>query len=344
MSDGGHRTHGYYTATKKMSATSIYFQTLPYSLDPSTQVIDYSNLRSLARIYKPRIVLCGACAYTRDWDYKNLKETCDEIGAWLVADIAHTSGLILAGENASPFEHCDVVTTSTHKTLRGPRAGLIFFRKDKKDAPDLESRINQAVYPGCQGSPHDNTIAAIATSLHLAAQPAFKAYAKQVVANARVLASELLRLNYTLQTGGTDNHMILWDLRPTGLTGSEVETLCELVGLTVNKYHVAGDASAESNSGIRLGTATLTSRSVPEEQFKTVAFFLHRSVQLALVLQKEAGSGLLEDFYRMATTGQSEAVVAVGQLKRDVRAFARGFPIPGVDVSTLKMPEGLEED
>lgn len=144
------------TAKKKMTASSIYFQSLPYSLDPETQLIDYKGVGKLAKIYKPRLVICGASAYPRDWDYKALREIADEHGAFLMADIAHTSGLIAAGELADPFQYCDVVTTTTHKTLRGPRAGLIFFRKDSEKAKDLEKRVNEAVFPACQGGPHNN--------------------------------------------------------------------------------------------------------------------------------------------------------------------------------------------
>jgi glycine hydroxymethyltransferase len=344
LPDGGHLTHGYYTAKKKISASSIYFQSFPYALDSKTKLIDYDALRKQAILFKPRLIICGASAYPRDWDYKNLKDTADQHDAWLMCDMAHTSGLIAAGELSSPFEYCDVVTTTTHKTLRGPRAGLIFFRKDSKHAADIENRVNMAVFPACQGGPHNNTIAAIATSLHLAAQPEFKQYAKQVIKNAQVLAEELVRHNYTLQSNGTDNHLILWDLRPIGLTGSKIEKICDIVGITINKNAVSGDASAQVPGGIRLGTSALTSRSFVEEDIKKVADFLHRAVQLSLVLQKEAGSKLLKDFVRVATTGDGEGAKGVKQLRKDVTAFARGFPLPGADVTTLTRPAGIEED
>ncbi|KAI0707532.1 glycine hydroxymethyltransferase [Cerioporus squamosus] len=346
LPDGGHLTHGYYTAKKKMTASSIYFQSLPYGLDPATQLIDYKNLASLAKIYKPRLIICGASAYPRDWDYKALRETADEHGAFLMADIAHTSGLVAAGELADPFQYCDVVTTTTHKTLRGPRAGLIFFRKDSDKAKDLEKRVNDAVFPACQGGPHNNTIAGIATALLQACQPTWKAYAKQVIANATTLGQELVARGYKLQTSGTDNHLVLWDLRPLGLTGSKLEKLCDLVGITINKNAVSGDASAQVPGGIRLGTAALTSRDMLEGDMKVVADFLHRAVQLALVLQKEAGSKLLKDFVRVATTPEEGKVGAqqVADLRKEVRAFARRWPLPGVDVSTLQRPAGIEED
>ncbi|KAF9511260.1 hypothetical protein BS47DRAFT_1373116 [Hydnum rufescens UP504] len=344
LPDGGHLTHGYYTAKKKISASSIYFQSFPYSLDPATQLIDYVNLQKTAQLFKPRLIICGASAYPRDWEYKTLRTIADEQGAYLLADIAHTSGLVAAGELSNPFDYCDVVTTTTHKTLRGPRAGLIFFRKDRKGSEDMENRVNMAVFPACQGGPHNNTIAAIAVSLKLAAQPEFKTYAKQVVTNARVLASGLIQHQYKLQTNGTDNHLILWDLRPLKLTGSKVEKICDAVGITINKNAVSGDASAQAPGGIRLGTSALTSRSMVEDDIKIVADLLHRAVQLSVQVQKEAGSKLLKDFVRVATTGEGEGAKAVRVLRHDVRTFARKFPLPGLDVTTLVKPDGLEED
>ncbi|EMD34755.1 hypothetical protein CERSUDRAFT_97337 [Gelatoporia subvermispora B] len=346
LPDGGHLTHGYYTAKKKMTASSIYFQSLPYALDPSTHLIDYEGLKKQARIFKPRLIICGASAYPRDWDYTTLRAVADEHDAFLMADIAHTSGLVAAGELADPFEYCDVVTTTTHKTLRGPRAGLIFFRKDSLKAKDLEKRVNDAVFPACQGGPHNHTIAAIATTLLQASQPTWKEYAKQVVVNARTLGDELVSRGYKLQTQGTDNHLVLWDLRPLGLTGSKLEKLCDLVGITINKNAVSGDASAQVPGGIRLGTSALTSRDMLADDMKVVADFLHRAVQVALVLQKEAGSKLLKDFVRVASTVEEGKVGAktVIDLRREVRAFARKWPLPGVQSSKLVRPAGIEED
>ncbi|KAI0340349.1 glycine hydroxymethyltransferase [Trametopsis cervina] len=346
LPDGGHLTHGYYTAKKKMTASSIYFQSFPYALDPSTHLIDYKGLASQAKIFKPRLIICGASAYPRDWDYATLRSVADEHGAFLMADIAHTSGLVAAGELADPFQYCDVVTTTTHKTLRGPRAGLVFFRRDSDKAKDLEKRVNDAVFPACQGGPHNNTIAGIATALLQATQPTWKAYAKQVIANAKTLGEELVAHGYKLQTNGTDNHLVLWDLRPLGLTGSKLEKLCDIVGITINKNAVSGDASAQVPGGIRLGTSAITSRDMLEADVKIVADFLHRAVQTALVLQKEAGSKLLKDFVRVATTAEEgkvghQQVKALGQ---EVRVFARKWPLPGVDVTKLTKPAGIHED
>ncbi|KAF9239316.1 glycine hydroxymethyltransferase [Melanogaster broomeanus] len=346
LPDGGHLTHGYYTAKKKMTASSIYFQSFPYGLDPSTQLIDYVALAQQAKIFKPRLLICGASAYPRDWDYAALRATSDKEGAYLMADIAHTSGLIAAQQLNNPFDYCDVVTTTTHKTLRGPRAGLIFFRKDGPNHQDLEKRVNEAVFPACQGGPHNNTIAAVATALLQVSQPEFKEYARQVIANARTLGSYLHEHGYKLQTGGTDNHLVLWDLRPLGLTGSKVEKVCDLLGITINKNAVSGDASAQTPGGIRLGTSALTSRNMMEDDIKVVAEFLHRAVQLSLLLQKEAGSKLLKDFVRVATTASEGKVGAqmVKDLRRDVAVFAQKWPLPGADVSTIQRPAGIEED
>ncbi|TFY70033.1 hypothetical protein EVG20_g2903 [Dentipellis fragilis] len=345
LPDGGHLTHGYYTAKKKMTASSIYFQSLPYGLDPETQLIDYKGLATQAKLFKPRLIICGASAYPRDWDYPALRKIADDHGAYLMADIAHTSGLVAAQELADPFAYCDVVTTTTHKTLRGPRAGLIFFRKDGENHKDLEKRVNDAVFPACQGGPHNNTIAGIATTLYQASQPSWKAYAKQVVANARALADELVKHGYKLQTGGTDNHLVLWDLRPLGLTGSKVEKVGDLLGITINKNAVSGDASAQVPGGIRLGTSALTSRNMLEADVRKVADFLHRSVQLSLLLQKEAGTKMLKDFVRVATVEEEGKVGAqkVRELRRAVREFARQWPVPGI-TGEIKRPAGIEED
>nr|GAT54805.1 predicted protein [Mycena chlorophos] len=345
LPDGGHLTHGYYTAKKKMTASSIYFQSFPYSITPDTNLIDYPGLAAQAKIYRPKLIICGASAYPRDWEYATLKKTAQDVGAFLMADIAHTSGLVAAGTLNNPFDYCDVVTTTTHKTLRGPRAGLIFFRLDHPEAKDLEKRVNDAVFPACQGGPHNNTIAAIATALLQVSQPSFKVYAKQVIANARTLGEELVKHGYKLQTNGTDNHLVLWDLRPLGLTGSKVEKVCDLMGITINKNAVSGDASAQVPGGIRLGTSAITSRNMLEEDVKVVAGFLHRAVQLSLLLQKEAGSKLLKDFVRVATTPAEgkEGFAQVKALRDEVQAFATKWPLPGVDVSTLTKPEGILE-
>ena len=166
LPDGGHLTHGYYTAKKKITASSIYFQSFPYRVDPTTGIIDYPQLETNANLFKPRLLVCGGSAYPRDWDYARLRKIADAQGSYLMSDMAHISGLVAAGEQSSPFDYCDVVTSTTHKTLRGPRAGIIFFRKDKDD--HLEARVNQAVFPACQGGPHNNVRTALSLCLSLA--------------------------------------------------------------------------------------------------------------------------------------------------------------------------------
>lgn len=197
LPSGGHLTHGFYTAKKKVSATSIYFESFPYKVNGITGLIDYESLESNAETYRPKLIICGASAYPRDWDYARLRKLADRIGALLMCDMAHFSGLVAAGVTfanylaysflqldaqvvADPFKYCHIVTTTTHKSLRGPRAAMIFFRRDLAEF-DLENRINSAVFPGCQGGPHNNAIAAIAVQLKEVATPQFKAYAQQVI-------------------------------------------------------------------------------------------------------------------------------------------------------------------
>ncbi|WFC99411.1 glycine hydroxymethyltransferase [Malassezia yamatoensis] len=337
LPDGGHLTHGYYTAKKKITASSIYFQSFPYQVKRDDGHLDYQKLKENADLYKPRLLICGGSAYPRDWDYKLLSEVAKSQGAYLMSDMAHISGLVAAKEQNNPFEYCDVVTTTTHKTLRGPRAGMIFFRKDRE--ADLEQRVNAAVFPACQGGPHNNTIAGIAVALKQAADPAFKEYAKAIRANSRAIADKLVSYGYKLQTEGTDNHLVLWDLRPNGLTGSKIEKLCDLVHITLNKNAVAGDTSAVVPGGVRIGTNALTSRSMNEKDMETVADFLHRVVQIAGTLQKEAGSKLLKDFMAKATEGDGEGRKQLQQLGEEVFQFATKFPLPGVpDTSSIKKP------
>jgi glycine hydroxymethyltransferase len=244
-----------------------------------------------------------------------------------MADIAHFSGLVATREAKNPFEYCDIVTTTTHKTLRGPRAGLIFFRRAAKGEKnsDLEERMNFAVFPSTQGGPHNNTIAAIAVALKQVSEPAFLQYSKQVKANAKALANALMAKGYKIVTDGTDNHLVLWDLRPLGVTGSKMEKLCDAAGITLNKNAVHGDSSALNPGGVRLGTPALTSREFKEADFEKVAEFLHRAVQLAIQLQNESGK-MLKDFILAI-----EKNLKVQELKQEVYQFARSFPMPGFE-------------
>ncbi|KAJ2739247.1 glycine hydroxymethyltransferase shm1 [Coemansia sp. BCRC 34301] len=336
LPSGGHLTHGYQTDKKKISSSSIYFQSMPYRVDMETGVIDYDRLEENAQLFRPQLLICGASAYPRDWDYARMRKIADNHSAYLLCDMAHISGLVAAGEQLSPFKFCDIVTTTTHKTLRGPRAGLIFYRKregeDKKES--LEARVNQAVFPSCQGGPHNNTIAGIAVALKQANTPEFVEYAKQVRANTQALAKKLTSYNYRLSSGGSENHLVLWDLKPQGLTGSKIEKVCELVNITLNKNSVCGDKSAVTPGGVRIGTAALTSRGFKEEDFERIGEMLHRTVEISLEVQAQCGSKLLKDF--MAAAAKSDKIV---ELQKEIEAFATSFPMPGFDASKLTKPQ-----
>jgi glycine hydroxymethyltransferase len=337
LPSGGHLTHGYQTAKKKISSSSIYFESMPYQVDPQTGVLDYDRLEANAALFRPKLIICGASAYARDWDYERLRKIADSQGAYLMADIAHISGLVATGEQRNPFSLCDLVTTTTHKTLRGPRAGLIFFRKLKLDgtSTDLENRVNQAVFPSNQGGPHNNAIAAVAVALKQVASPEFIQYAKQVRRNASVLADSLKQKGYKLVTDGTDNHLILWDLRPCKLTGSKLEKVCDLVAITLNKNAVHGDVSALSPGGVRIGTPALTSRSFKEEDFVQVAEFLHRAVQIALQIQEASSSKMMKEFVNTLESGVGQDQIKA--LRQEVETFSRTFPMPGFDPKAIKV-------
>lgn len=320
LPSGGHLSHGYQTATKKISAVSVYFCSKPYGLHPETHLVDYKELHKQALEFKPKLIVAGASAYSREWDYKRMRQICDEIGAYLMADIAHISGLVASGVQANPFEFCDIVTTTTHKTLRGPRSGLIFCRKH------LIDQINFAIFPMLNGGPHNHQIAAVAVALLEAQQPEFKEYCKQIIRNAQTLAKYLIERGYTIQTNGTDNHLFLWNLRANGVTGSKFEKICELVGITLNKNTVYGDKSALSPGGVRIGTPALTTRGFKEQDMHQVGEFLIKTLQLTKSIQSQTTSKKLSDFCKLLEL--SKNANHLQNLRQEITIFASKFPMP----------------
>merc|ERR1711959_636675 len=296
---------------------------LPYNVHPETGLIDFEQLRKTALLFRPAMILCGASAYPRIIDFAKFKEIADECGALLMADIAHISGLVATKQHPSPFEHCDIVTTTTHKSLRGPRAGMIFFKYSEK-YPDIKERIDMAVFPGLQGGPHNHQIGGLACQLLEVNTPDFVEYSKNVKANAATLAEALMAKGHKLATDGTDNHLVLWDLRPHGLTGSKVEKVCEMASISLNRNAVHGDASASSPGGVRVGTPAMTTRGCGAAEFKKIAEFLDRCCQIALKIQSEKGKKL-KDF----EDGLKDNADVVA-LRKEVEEWTVSFGYPGI--------------
>jgi glycine hydroxymethyltransferase len=260
LSHGGHLTHG-----SPVNISGKYFNVVPYGVDKETQRINYDEVRQLALTHKPKMIVAGASAYPRVIDFALMAEIAEEVNAILMVDMAHIAGLVAAGLHPSPIPHAHVVTTTTHKTLRGPRGGIIMCRAEYAKA------IDKAVFPGIQGGPLMHVIAAKAVALKEALTPEFKQYQKQIVLNAQALAEALLAKGFDLVSGGTDNHLLLVDLRKQGLTGKQAEKVLDDVGVTVNKNTIPFDPQSPFvTSGIRLGTAALTSRGMKEDAMKMV--------------------------------------------------------------------------
>lgn len=266
LSHGGHLTHG-----SPVNFSGMLYQIIPYGVEKETGRIDYNLLRDLAIKNKPKMIIAGASAYPREIDFAKFREIADEVGAYLMADIAHVAGLIVAGEHSSPVPACHFVTTTTHKTLRGPRGGLILCRQD------LAKQVDKSIFPGMQGGPLMHVIAAKAVCFKQAMQDDFISYQKQIKKNAVALAQKLMELNYQLVSGGTDNHLMLVDLRNRGLTGKQAEKALEDSGITVNKNAVPFDTQPPMvTSGIRIGTPAMTTRGMKEHEMFLIADLIDR--------------------------------------------------------------------
>ncbi|CAF3106868.1 unnamed protein product [Rotaria socialis] len=348
LPDGGHLSHGYATPTKKISATSAFFESMPYKVDPKTGLIDYESLSKTSKLFRPKMIVAGISCYSRNLEYHKFRAICDEVGAILLADMAHVSGLVVAKIVADPFKYADIVTTTTHKSLRGPRAALIFFRRGIKktqttktgakeqqvETYDYERKINEAVFPGLQGGPHNNTIGALAVALKEAASDEFKTYAKQVINNAKQLVKSLQEKGYTFVSGGTDTHLALLDLRPIGLDGAKAEKVLEAVSIAVNKNTCPGDTSALKPSGIRFGTPALTTRGFGENDIVQVANYIDEAIKLAVTINKSHGDKkpsqvTLKDFKENMKL--DEHLKAMQNLQYSIESFAEKFPMPGYD-------------
>jgi len=325
--DGGHLTHGW-----KVSASALFYHSVPYHVRPDGY-LDMEEVRRLALEHRPKLIWCGITAYTREVPFAEFAKIADEVGAYLVADIAHISGLVATGAHPSPVPHVHLVTTTSHKTLRGPRGGMIMVTKKglEKD-PDLAKKVDRAVFPGLQGGPHDHTTAALAVALKEALQPDFKVYIAQVVKNCQALGMAMAAKGITLVTGGSDNHMQLIDLTPFGKgKGLYVQEALDIAGITVNKNTVPGEPSSPFYpSGIRLGTPALTTRGMKEQEMEQIGGWIAEVI------------GLVKDFGMPDDKAErTEAIThfrkwlegdaRIREIREEVRALAGRFPLyPGL--------------
>ena len=309
LSMGGHLTHG-----SPANFSGKYYQALFYGVDRESGLINYEQLEATARAEKPKIIICGASAYSRDWDYRRIRAVADEVGALVLADIAHPAGLIAGGLLNDPFEHCHIVTSTTHKTLRGPRGGIIALRHDfenpfgvkdpKGNTRMMSSLLDLAVFPGMQGGPLEHIIAAKAVAFGEILEPGFKAYGQQIIRNAQAMASALVARGYNLISNGTDNHLMLIDLRNKNLTGKKAQETLDKAHITLNKNAVPfDDKSPFVTSGIRVGVAAITTRGLQEQHMETVAELIDR----------------------VLTHADDEGVIA--DVRNEVKAFMQQFPL-----------------
>lgn len=324
LPSGGHLTHGW-----KFNATSKFWKSVPYHLKPDGS-FDFDEIRALAREHKPKLIWCGATAFPRTIPFAAFADIADEIGAFLVADISHISGLVVGGQHPSPVPFAHIVTTTTHKTLRGPRGAMIMVtEKGLAKDPELGTKIDKAIIPGIQGGPHLNTIAGIGVALHEASQPAFADYARNVVENAHTLASELTSRGFTLVSGGTDNHLLLLDLSSTGIgRGKFFHLALERVGLYTNMNTIPGEqSSALFPSGLRMGSPAATTRGMGSAEMIKVAEWMSRVADhikdAQLPVDREQRQIVMNTFVQNLANDPFYAT-----LREEVRAMCQKFPIP----------------
>lgn len=296
LSQGGHLTHGH-----KVNFSGRAYKVVQYGVDKKTEYLDYKEIEEQALKEKPKLIICGATAYPREIDFKKFAKIAKKAKAILMADISHIAGLIVSGVHNSPFGYADVITTTTHKTLRGPRSAIIFCKHQ------YAQDIDRAVFPGLQGGPHDHVTLAKAVAFGEALKPSFKSYGKQIVKNAQILAKTLTEGGLRVISGGTDNHLLLVDLTPLGVVGKQAEKWLENVNISVNKNTIPYDKRSPFDpSGIRLGTPAITSRGMKEKDMKSVGGFIIRTVE----------------------SGGDKKQLA--QIKKEVIRFAKKFPVPGI--------------
>ena len=271
LSNGGHLTHGH-----KMSFSGLDYEIVDYDVDPATETIDYEVLREKALKERPKMIIAGASAYSRTIDFARFREIADEVGAYLFVDMAHIAGLVAVGLHPNPVEYADVVTTTTHKTLRGPRGGLILTNNE-----EIAKKIDKTIFPGIQGGPLMHVIGAKAQCFYEALQPEFKDYQEQVLKNIKALAETLADEGFHIVSGGTDNHLILVDVKSTcGLTGKEAQNLLDKIHITVNKNTIPGDTESPNvTSGIRLGSPAMTTRGLKEDDFKKIGIIIAKALK-----------------------------------------------------------------
>lgn len=323
--DGGHLTHGW-----KVSATAKYFVSHPYHVKRDGHV-DFDELAQIAKEFKPKMIWCGATAYPRTIEFETFAEIADSIGAYLIADISHISGLIAGGVHPSPLLYAHVITTTTHKTLRGPRGAMIMVTpKGLAKDPDLPSKIDKSIFPGLQGGPHNHTTAAIAVALGEALKPEFKTYASQIVKNTKAMADEFGKLGVDMVSGGSDNHLILIDLSKYGGLGALLEYAMDIAHMTANKNSIPQEpVSPFYPSGLRLGTPAITTRGMGEEEMRQIARWIAKIIEHIkgnkLPEEKEARAKFVADFKEKAKT--DPFLINLG---KEVSALASTFPVPGI--------------